>query len=99
MNGLHGTAHVPARDAAAALRWDLGGTSVAPRGEPGPLRAVDGAFPFEPMATETKKVGDARRRFVVAETRETLSTSGQWLNEIHPTSEGFGLIADRVFAT
>lgn len=37
-------------------------------------------------------------RLVVADTRGTLSPNDHWLNEIHPTSRGFGMIADVIHA-
>jgi len=37
-------------------------------------------------------------RLLVADTRGSLDPTKDWLNEIHPTSKGFGKIADSVFA-
>jgi len=36
-------------------------------------------------------------RLTVVDTRGTVDPAVDWLNEIHPTSEGFGKIADRVY--
>ena len=36
-------------------------------------------------------------RLIVADTRGTLSPTRGWLNEIHPTSQGFGKIADVLY--
>jgi hypothetical protein len=41
---------------------------------------------------------EAKGKFLVAKTTRTLKTKSQWLNEIHPTSKGFGLIAKKVYA-
>jgi hypothetical protein len=37
-------------------------------------------------------------RLTVADTRGSVDPTRDWLNEIHPTSKGFGKIAERVFA-
>jgi len=49
------------------------------------------------LADVTLKIAKKRRGFIVVETRETLKGKKYWLNEIHPTSKGFGLIAKRMF--
>lgn len=40
-----------------------------------------------------------RDNFIVVDTRETLLGEKAWLNEIHPTSDGFEAIAKKIFAT
>lgn len=41
----------------------------------------------------------ANGKFFVTPTLGTLTSKSQWRNEIHPTSKGFGLIADKVYDT
>lgn len=36
-------------------------------------------------------------RFIVADTRGTVNPTREWLNEIHPTSKGFGKVTDVVY--
>lgn len=40
-----------------------------------------------------------RTGFVAVDTRQTLESEEQWVNEIHPTSAGFKLIADEMLET
>lgn len=52
---------------------------------------------MDAMAEETLKIQSARQNFIVAETRRTLLDRNDWLNEIHPTKEGFKAIAKVIY--
>jgi hypothetical protein len=48
---------------------------------------------MDTMAEEVLKVAAKRKGFVVVDSRGILTGKKAWLNEIHPTSEGFKLLA------
>lgn len=52
---------------------------------------------MDALANTVLPIAAKRRHFVAVDTRETLKGRKFWLNEIHPTSKGFGLIADAMF--
>ncbi len=70
------------------------------RGIPEPMRRAVFAILFRDLAKMLlalqKSVGP-KGRFLVADTVGTLKDKGEWLNEIHPKSEGFGLVAAKVY--
>ena len=52
---------------------------------------------MDTMGDELKRIETARQRFIVVESRGTLTGKKEWLNEIHPTSGGFKAIAKKMF--
>lgn len=53
---------------------------------------------MDSMAEEVLKIADKREGFLVVDSRGTLVGKKEWLNEIHPTSEGFEEIAELIFS-
>ena len=49
------------------------------------------------IAEELLKVAVKRKKFIVVDSRNTLISKKEWLNEIHPTSKGFEKIAKKIF--
>lgn len=45
-----------------------------------------------------REVGKERRKFIVVDTLKTLKGEKAWLNEIHPTKEGFHKLASKIWA-
>lgn len=52
---------------------------------------------MDTMAEEILKIQNSRQRFIVSDTRGTLLDRKDWLNEIHPTKEGFNAIARVIY--
>ena len=52
---------------------------------------------MDTMAEELLKVQNSRQKFIVSDTRGTLLDRKDWLNEIHPTKEGFEAIARVIY--
>lgn len=52
---------------------------------------------MDTMAEELLKIQNSRQKFVVSDTRRTLLDRKDWLNEIHPTKEGFKAIARLIY--
>lgn len=52
---------------------------------------------MDTVGDELLSVAARRKGFVVVDTRGTLAGKKEWLNEIHPTSEGFKKIARKMF--
>ena len=52
---------------------------------------------MEKIGNELLTISSSRDKFIVVETRETLIGEKEWLNEIHPTSDGFEVIAKKIF--
>jgi hypothetical protein len=52
---------------------------------------------MDAMAEEVLKVAVKRERFIVVDSRGALAGKKEWLNEIHPTSNGFKTIAQLIF--
>jgi hypothetical protein len=52
---------------------------------------------MDAMGDELKRVETARQDFIVIDSRGTLTGKKEWLNEIHPTSNGFKAIAKKLF--
>jgi len=52
---------------------------------------------MDTMAEEVLKVAAKRKGFIVVDSRGVLAGKKAWLNEIHPTSEGFKIIAGLMF--
>jgi hypothetical protein len=61
-------------------------------------RAVTTFF-MDSLAQCFLEIASERSGFIAVDTRETLDTEKQWVNEIHPTSSGFKLIANKMLAT
>ncbi len=53
---------------------------------------------MDAMAEEVLKVAAKREGFIVVDSRGALVGKKEWLNEIHPTSKGFKIIAELIFA-
>ena len=71
------------------------------RGIPQRLRRPVIRLLFEQLRSKLLSLQDksvSRGTVRIADTVEILHQKDQWLNEIHPTSEGFELIAERVYA-
>ncbi len=54
---------------------------------------------MDAMGDELKRVEAARQDIIVVDSRGTLTGKKEWLNEIHPTSNGFKAIAKKMFRT
>lgn len=52
---------------------------------------------MDTLGDELLSVAARRKGFIVVDTRGTLAGKKEWLNEIHPTSEGFKKIAKKMF--
>ncbi|WP_448549674.1 hypothetical protein [Thalassotalea fusca] len=52
---------------------------------------------MEKIGEELLSISANRDRFIVVESRGTLNGKKEWLNEIHPTSDGFKAIAELIF--
>ncbi|MCP3944103.1 MAG: SGNH/GDSL hydrolase family protein [Desulfobacteraceae bacterium] len=52
---------------------------------------------MDTMAKEILDIETRRKGFIVVDSRKTLVGATEWLNEIHPTSEGFKKIAEQIF--
>lgn len=61
-------------------------------------RAVTTVF-MDSLAQCFLQIATERTGFIAVDTRETLDREGQWVNEIHPTSSGFKLIANKMLST
>lgn len=64
---------------------------------PEPLQADVIKIFMNTVGEEIIKVGNVRDRFVVVDTRNTLIGQKGWLNEIHPTSNGFKSLAQKIY--
>ena len=53
---------------------------------------------MDTLAEGLRKLEQSRSHFSAVDTRGTLSRKDQWVNEIHPDSGGFGLLAKEVLA-
>jgi len=53
---------------------------------------------MDAMANESLRIAGSRQGFKVVRTLETLKGEDYWLNEIHPTTEGFKKIAVKIYA-
>ena len=61
-------------------------------------RAVTTVF-MDSLAQCFLQIASERTGFIAVDTRKTLDTEKQWVNEIHPTSSGFKLIASEMLVT
>jgi len=52
---------------------------------------------MEKIGNELMSISSNRDKFIVVDTRKTLKGEKEWLNEIHPTSDGFEVIAKKIF--
>jgi hypothetical protein len=52
---------------------------------------------MDTMAEEVLKIQNSRQKFIVSDTRGTLLDRKEWLNEIHPTKEGFEAVARVIY--
>ena len=52
---------------------------------------------MEKIAEELLSISANRDKFIVVDSRGTLNGKKEWLNEIHPTSDGFKAIAELIF--
>lgn len=48
-------------------------------------------------AEEVLDIEKTRERFIVVDTRNTLTSKKQWINEMHPNKDGFKLISRKMF--
>lgn len=51
------------------------------------------------MANEIVQIEDEREGIIVVDSRGTLTDKDEWLNEIHPTSDGFKKIANLIYSS
>ncbi len=54
---------------------------------------------FNSLAVVLTDIEASATNFYVTQTLGTLTSPDQWLNEIHPTADGFGLIAEKFYAS
>jgi hypothetical protein len=52
---------------------------------------------MDTMASKILSVASRREKFIVIDTRKTLTGKKAWLNEIHPTSKGFKKVARSIY--
>ena len=52
---------------------------------------------MEKIGDEILSISHEREKFIVVDTKGTLNGKSEWLNEIHPTSDGFKEIALKIF--
>lgn len=52
---------------------------------------------IETMMLTLPSKPEAKGKFLVASTQNTLDRVQQWRNEIHPTARGFGLLAKKLY--
>jgi hypothetical protein len=50
------------------------------------------------LAEKMLEIENARKGFIVVDTRGSLTNKALWENEIHPNSDGFKLIADKMLS-
>jgi hypothetical protein len=53
---------------------------------------------MDTMGDEMVRIANQRQGIVVVDTRGTLEDKSAWLNEIHPTSNGFKELAQIIFS-
>ncbi|SDE69256.1 hypothetical protein [Kordiimonas lacus] len=54
---------------------------------------------FNSLAVILEEIEGTTRNFHVTRTLGTLTSADQWLNEIHPTADGFELLSEKFYAT